>query len=243
MQELSKVTPKISLVMVDDHPLFRQGVVNALSLEPDMDVVAQTDNGDDALEVIRQLRPQVALVDIGLPGLNGLQVAHLARQERLPTRVVLLTGYDEVEQAFHAALAGAAGYLSKDVDARQLAETIRRVAAGEFVFGQRSFTAGELEEWVNAQVNMVRRSYSEPGLPFHPLSSREMDVLYCMVRGMSNKEIAALLGISQQTVKNHVTSILRKFCVQDRTQAVIYAFKHGLVKRENTELRSSDKHE
>ncbi len=220
---------KISLLVVDDHPLFRQGVVDALSLEADMEVVAQAATGDDALRLIRKLHPQVALLDISLPGLNGLQVTRLVRQDKLPTRVLLLTGYDAIEQELHAALAGAAGYLSKDVDARRLAESIRRVACGEFVFGSHRFSARELEEWVNVCLESARRQYSDPGHPYHPLSDREMEVLYCMVRGMSNKEIATLLEISHQTVKNHVTSILRKFGVQDRTQAVIYALKHGWV--------------
>jgi len=220
---------KISLLIVDDHPLFRQGVADSLALEPDMIVVGQAACGEDGLDLVRSLNPQIVLMDINLPGMNGQQIAHLIVQEKLPTRVLLLTGYDEMEQAVHAALAGAAGYLAKEIEPQNLMKAIRDVADGRFVFGSRVFSRRELDDWLVSQTEGARRSYSEPGNPFHPLSDREMEVLNCVVRGMSNKEIANLLGISHQTVKNHVTSILRKFGVDDRTQAVIYALKRGWV--------------
>jgi DNA-binding NarL/FixJ family response regulator len=220
---------KISLLIVDDHPLFRQGVADSLALESDMIVVGQAASGEDGLDLVRSLNPQIVLMDINLPGMNGQQIAHLIVQEKLPTRVLLLTGYDEMEQAVHAALAGAAGYLAKEIEPQNLMKAIRDVADGKFVFGERVFSRRELDDWLVSQTEGARRSYSEPGNPFHPLSDREMEVLNCVVRGMSNKEIANLLGISHQTVKNHVTSILRKFGVDDRTQAVIYALKRGWV--------------
>ena len=220
---------QITLLVVDDHPLFRQGVVDALSLEPDMNVVAQTANGEEGLNLIRSLRPSVAVLDINLPGMNGQQITHQVTQEKLPTRIFLMTGYDDVEQAIHAVLAGAAAYCSKDLQPQNLPRIIREVADGKFVIGEQVFNRRELEQWVEDQMEGARRSYSEPGSPFHPLSEREMEVLACVVRGMSNKEIASLLGISHQTVKNHVTAILRKFGVEDRTQAVVYALKRGWV--------------
>ena len=113
---------------------------------------------------------------------------------------------------------------------------IREVAKGKFVVGENVFTRRELDNWLESQMEGARRSYSEPGSPFHPLSDREMEVLSCVVRGMSNKEIAGLLGISHQTVKNHVTSILRKFGVEDRTQAVVYALKRGWVNLQDTDI-------
>ncbi len=225
---------KISLLVVDDHPLFRQGVVDSLSLESDMIVVGQAASGEEGLELIRALHPHIAILDVNLPGMNGQQITHLIVQEKLPTRVLLLTGYDDVEQALHAALAGAAGYCAKDIEPQNLSNVIRDVAAGKYVIGTRSFTHRELEGWVEEQMEGSRRSYSEPGSPFHPLSDREMEVLGCVVRGMSNKEIATMLGISHQTVKNHVTSILRKFGVEDRTQAVVYALKRGWVTLKDT---------
>jgi DNA-binding NarL/FixJ family response regulator len=227
----------ITLLIVDDHPLFRQGVVDSLSLEKDMKVLGQASNGEDALELIRTLQPQVAVLDINLPGINGQQVTHQVVQDKLPTRVLLLTGYDDVEQAIHAAMAGAAGYCAKDIEPQSLTRLIREVAAGKYVFGTQVFTHRELQNWVEDQMEGARRSYSEPGSPFHPLSDREMEVLSCVVRGMSNKEIANILGISHQTVKNHVTAILRKFGVEDRTQAVVYALKRGWVTLKDTNVK------
>jgi len=220
---------KITLLIIDDHPLFRQGVVDSLTLESDMKVLGQAANGDDGLSLIRSLKPAVAVLDVNLPGVNGQQITRQATQEKLPTRVVLMTGYDDIEQAIHAALAGAAAYCSKDIQPRSLMGIIRDVAEGKYVFGSHVMNQHELQAWVSEQMEGARRSYSEPGSPFHPLSEREMEVLECVVKGMSNKEIASLLGISHQTVKNHVTAILRKFGVEDRTQAVVYALKHGWV--------------
>ncbi len=228
---------RITLVVVDDHPLFRQGVTDAVSLEPDMKVLGQASSGDQGLELIRSVAPDIVLLDVNLPGLNGQQITHQVTQEKIPTRIVLMTGYDDIEQALHAAMAGAAAYCSKDVEPKGLLRIIRDVAEGSFVFGGKVMNERELQVWIQEQIEGARRSYSEPGSPFHPLSEREMEVLECVVQGMSNKEIAGLLGISHQTVKNHVTSILRKFGVEDRTQAVVYALKHGWVQIRNSNLK------
>jgi two-component system response regulator DegU len=219
-----------TIIVVDDHPLFRQGIVEALSLVPGIKIVGQSANGAEALEMIRSLGPQVAIVDINLPGMNGQQVTHQVVQEKLPTRVMLLTAYDDHEQIIHAAWAGAAAYCSKDVEPTQLIRAVKEVVDGKYVIENRVFTLKEFEHWLDDEMEKARHLYSEPGSPFHPLSDREMEVLTCVVMGMSNKEIAASLGISHQTVKNHVTSILRKFGVEDRTQAVVYALKRGWVK-------------
>jgi DNA-binding NarL/FixJ family response regulator len=226
----------ITLLIVDDHPLFRQGVADALALEEGFRVIGQAADGKHALELIRDLEPDIAVLDVNLPEMNGQQITHQVTQEKLPTRVVLLTGYDDVEQAIHAAHAGAAAYCTKDIQPQGLVGVIREVAIGKFVIHSNVFNRRELDEWIERQMEGARRSYSEPGSPFHPLSDREMEVLSCVVRGMSNKEIASLLGISHQTVKNHVTSILRKFGVEDRTQAVVYALKRGWVKLQDTDL-------
>lgn len=226
----------ITLLIVDDHPLFRQGVADALALEKDFRVVGQAADGKHALELIRDLEPDIAVLDINLPEINGQQITHQVTQEKLHTRILLLTGYDDIEQAIHAAHAGAAAYCAKDIQPRDLIAVIREVANGKFVMVDKVLTRRELDDWLASQMEGARRSYSEPGSPFHPLSDREMEVLSCVVRGKSNKEIAGLLGISHQTVKNHVTSILRKFGVEDRTQAVVYALKRGWVKLQDTDL-------
>lgn len=226
---------QITLLIVDDHPLFRQGVVDALSLEPDMRIIAQAASGDEALELIRSKKPMIVVLDVNLPGMNGQQITHQVSQDGLDTRIILMTGYDDVEQAIHAALAGAHGYCSKDIEPQKLSSIIREVSEGKFVYANNVFTRRELELWVEDRVEGMRRSYSEPGAPFHPLSDREMEVLACVVRGLSNKEIASKLGISHQTVKNHITAVLRKFGVEDRTQAVVYALKRGWVTLKDTD--------
>ncbi|MBN1451384.1 MAG: response regulator transcription factor [Anaerolineales bacterium] len=227
---------EITLLIVDDHPLFRQGVSDALALEQGFRVVGQAADGKHALELIRDLDPDIAVLDVNLPEMNGQQITHQVTQEKLRTRILLLTGYDDVEQAIHAAHAGAAAYCAKDIQPQNLISIIREVANGKYVIGGNVFTRRELDNWLEGQLEGARRSYSEPGSPFHPLSDREMEVLSCVVRGMSNKEIAGLLGISHQTVKNHVTSILRKFGVEDRTQAVVYALKRGWVNLQDTDV-------
>jgi DNA-binding NarL/FixJ family response regulator len=231
---------RISLLIIDDHPLFRQGISDSVALESDMKVVGQASGGDEALELIRSLKPAIVLLDVNLPGLNGQQITHQVTQEKSASRVVLMTGYDDIEQALHAAMAGAAAFCSKDIEPKVLLRVIRDVADGKYVFGSKVMNRHELQAWIEEQIEGARRSYSEPGSPFHPLSDREMEVLECVVKGLSNKEIASLLGISHQTVKNHVTSILRKFGVEDRTQAVVYALKRGWVQLKTTDARSEE---
>jgi two-component system response regulator DegU len=219
-----------TIIVVDDHPLFRQGVVNTLSLEPGFKIVGQTENGAEALMMIRTLHPNIAVVDINLPGMNGQQITHQVVQDKLSTRIVLLTAYDDREQIIHAAWAGAAAYCAKDIDPARLIQAVKEVIKGKYVIENQVFNQKEFEIWLDQEMEKARHLYSEPGSPFHPLSEREAEVLTCVVKGMSNKEIATSLGISHQTVKNHVTSILRKFGVEDRTQAVVFALKRGWVK-------------
>ena len=221
---------KITIVVVDDHPLFRQGVVDALSLEEDFNIVGQAETGEDALDLIREVRPLVALVDVNLPEMNGQQVTRQVKSEKLPTRVILFTAYDDSEQRIHAMLAGAYAYCAKDVRPEDLVSMVRTVNEGKYVVGDSEFDIAGLEGWLEGQMKDAARPYSDPGEPFHPLSSREMEVLSCVTKGMSNKEIAGALGISHQTVKNHVTSILRKLGVEDRTQAAVYALRRGWVR-------------
>jgi DNA-binding NarL/FixJ family response regulator len=219
-----------TIIVVDDHPLFRQGVVNTLSLEPGFKIVGQTENGAEALMMIRTLHPNIAVVDINLPGMNGQQITHQVVQDKLSTRIVLLTAYDDREQIIHAAWAGAAAYCAKDIHPARLIQAVKEVIKGKYVIENQVFNQNEFEIWLDQEMEKARHLYSEPGSPFHPLSEREAEVLTCVVKGMSNKEIATSLGISHQTVKNHVTSILRKFGVEDRTQAVVFALKRGWVK-------------
>lgn len=221
---------EITVVVVDDHPLFRQGVVETLSLEDDIEVVGEAANGDDGMAILRALTPHVAVLDVNLPGLNGQQMARSMASDKLPTRIVLLTGYDDIEQAIHAIRAGANAYCSKNVLPDHLVRLVRFVHENKFVVGEDVFDARGIKIWLKAKMDEIQRPYSSPGEPFHPLSGREMEVLSCVTQGFSNKEIASTLGISHQTVKNHVTAILRKLGVEDRTQAAVYALRHGWVR-------------
>jgi len=220
----------ITVIIVDDHPLFRQGVINTISYEPDLDVIADAEDGDNALELVRKHKPDVVVMDVNLPGMNGQQVTRQIVTEKLPTRVILLTAYDDIEQIIHSMRSGAAAYCAKHVKPESLVGIVRQVALGKYVIGTEVFDSAGLERWLELKTEGALRSYSDPGEPFHPLSKREMEVLSYLTRGMSNKEIANLLGISHQTVKNHVTSILRKLGVEDRTQAAVYALKRGWVR-------------
>ena len=229
-EEVGMQMNKIKIIIVDDHPLFRQGVADSLSFEPDLAVIGMCSDGESALELIRTMQPGVAIIDVNLPGINGQQVTRLAMAEKLPTRIILLTAYDDEEQLIHAMSVGAAAYCTKDVEPERLVATIRNVADGYFIVGGQTLDQVSLERWLQLKTSDTYRVYGDPGEPYQPLSSREMEVLVHVTRGLSNKEIALLLGISHQTVKNHVTAILRKLGVEDRTQAAIYALRRGWVR-------------
>lgn len=221
---------KIRIVVVDDHPLFRQGVIDAFSLENEFLIVGESDNGTEALDLIRKTRPDVAILDVNLPDKNGQQITRQLAHEKINTRVILLTAYDDTEQVIHAMRAGARAYCSKDIHPEKLYDVVRTVMQGKYFVGQQPMDEIERKSWLKDQTEKAARPYSDPGEPFHPLSNREMEVLECVTQGMSNKEIASNLGISHQTVKNHVTAILRKLGVEDRTQAAVYALRRGWVR-------------
>lgn len=218
---------KIKVAIVDDHPIFRQGVVDTILLEEDFDVLGEASDGEGALKLIKEKQPQVVILDVNLPGMNGLQVTRTVRNENLPARIVLVTAYDDVEQVVHAIRSGASAFCPKDIRPEELVEVVRHVSKGKYVVGGTILGEKELNRWLEKHMEDAMGSYRDPGEPLHPLSNREMEVLSYVTQGMSNKEIAMLLGISYQTVKNHVTSILRKLSVDDRTQAAVYALKRG----------------
>lgn len=221
---------QISVIVVDDHPLFRQGVMEALAMEADLDVIGQASNGQEAMTILQMMQPDVVVLDINLPGMNGQQITRQIVGEKLATRVVLLTGYDDVDQVIHAMRSGASAYCSKDISPEQLTRVIRDVVRGNFVVGEKVFTHEQLETWLESRFGAAPHQPVGTEDTRQPLSAREMEVLACVTQGMSNKEIALSLGISHQTVKNHVTAILRKLNVEDRTQAAVYALRRGWVR-------------
>lgn len=230
----------ISVIIVDDHPLFRQGVADTLSLETDFRIVGQAETGEEGLTLIRKILPDVAVVDVNLPGLNGQQLTRHVVGDKLPTRILLLTAYDDAEQKIHAMRVGAAAYCTKDIKPEKLVNIIRHIADGQYVVGNIVIESTDVDRWISTHIDSAIRPYSDPGEPYEPLSAREMEVLTYVTKGLSNKEIALFLGISHQTVKNHVTAILRKLGVEDRTQATVYALRRGWVRLIDPELDNQE---
>jgi DNA-binding NarL/FixJ family response regulator len=235
MSDPNRTPRMISVLIVDDHPLFRDGLQKALELEDDIQIMGQSADGEQALSAARQLQPDVVLLDINLPSMNGLQVARQLKQERSSTAVIFLTAYHDSEQVLHAMRAGASAYCAKDITPDELLDVIRDAAEGIFIVGDARMDERELQTWVTAHVEAIAGNYTiDPNEHFVPLSPREMEILEFVTRGLSNKEIATKLGISQQTVKNHMTSILKKLNVQDRTQAAVTALRHGWVRLQDS---------
>lgn len=229
MEDKQTVAPdrKIALLVVDDHPLMRGGLRKLLELEADMIVLAEAGNGEDALRLAHDLQPDVVLLDINLPTLNGLEVTSRLKTAHRHMAVVLLTAHDQAEQVLYAMQAGASAYCTKGVEAERLFMVIREVARGNYVIGNRLYTPHAMQAWLDAQRESVWLDESERHVP---LSPREMEILRCVTRGLHNKAIAQELGISHQTVRNHITSILTKLNVRGRTQAAVYALKRGWVR-------------
>jgi DNA-binding NarL/FixJ family response regulator len=220
------------LVIVDDHPLFRKGVVGVLQEEPALQVVGEAQDGHEALRLVEELEPDIVLMDVNLPGLSGLEVTHVIRRRWPHVAVIIMTSSDDDEQLFAAIKAGAAAYLSKSAQGQDLLETVRSVARGHYPINDAVLSKPSVASKVLDQFRQLATQSNEMQSFFSPLTNRELEILDCIARGNSNKEIARLLKISDQTVKNHITSILRKLAVNDRTQAVIYALRHGWIKME-----------
>lgn len=222
---------QIRIAIVDDHQFFREGLRKYIELEDDMRVVAECDNGADALLAVRTETPDILLLDVNLPNMNGLQITRLVKADFPQVGIIVLTAYHDGEQVLHAMRSGAAAYCPKDITPDRLIEIIREVNEGYFVVGDERMTSDTLQAWINALLEAYAGPYTlDAEEHFIPLSPREMEILQFVTHGMSNKEIAHQLSISQQTVKNHMTSILKKLNVQDRTQAAVTALKRGWVR-------------
>jgi DNA-binding NarL/FixJ family response regulator len=208
----------IKVVLVDDQPLFRDGLRAVLSQDSGVEVVAEASDGEAGLKVCAALRPDVVLMDLQMPRMNGVEATRRLRVQQPDCKVVVLTTFDEDEWVFDALRAGAVGYLLKDATGARLREAVAAAARGES-FLQPSVASKVLNEW--------SRLRSAPVLTPSPFTEREAEVLKLLVRGSSNKEIAAALFIAEGTVKNHVTAIFTKLEVTDRTQAAVRALERG----------------
>ena len=213
----------ISVLLVDDHAMVRQGVKAFLVTQPDLSVVGEAGSGEEAVKLAAQLIPDVILMDLIMPDMDGVEATRKVKQVSPRSQVVVLTSYHEDEHIFPALKAGALSYLLKDVSAEELASAVGKAAAGEAVLHPR----------VAARVIKELQGRREDALnPFTELSERELEVLKLIADGMSNAEIASKLVLSEKTIKGHVSNILSKLHLGDRTQAAVYAWREGVVRKE-----------
>jgi NarL family two-component system response regulator LiaR len=216
------MTEPITVLIVDDHKVVREGVRAFLETQPDITVVGEAESGEAAVDLVAEHAPDVVLMDLVMPGLDGVDATRLVKQASPRTRVIVLTSYHQDEHIFPAIRAGALSYLLKDVGPDELADAVRKAAAGDAVLHPR-VAARVVQELHGARPD-------EPN-PFTELSERELDVLRVIADGLSNAEIAERLVISEKTVKSHVSNILSKLHLADRTQAAVYAWREGVVRR------------
>ncbi len=214
----------IRVLLVDDQKLMREGLRVLLELEPDLEVVGEAGNGSEALAAYADLHPDVVLMDIRMPGMDGVEATWRLRERWPEARVVILTTFDDDEYVFEGLRAGALGYLLKDVSGGELAEAVRTVSAGGALI-EPSVARKVVAEF--ARLAPPARPLEE-GLP-EPLSEREREVLTLLSSGLSNREIAVRLHLAEGTVKNYVTGILQKLGVRDRVQAAVRARELGVV--------------
>jgi len=230
---------KIELLVVDDHPVFRYGLRNVLAVQEDIEIVGEAADGETAIDKAVALHPDVVLMDINLPSINGLQATRRLKSLVPDIKVIMLTAYDDAEQVYHAIRAGASAYRAKDVDPAKLVDVIRHVSRGFYVVGGDVLDERQIGDWLLKEFRRFGGDFlAEDGQFLSPLSNREMEILGLVIEGMSNKEIAYHLGISHQTVKNHMTAILGKLGVADRTQAAVYALRRGWVPLRDEKTRT-----
>jgi len=215
----------IRVLLADDQALFREGLDTLLSIHKDIVVVGQASNGQEAVDLALKLRPDVILMDMQMPILNGIGATRRLKGSLPECRVIMLTTFNDNETIFDALRAGAVGYLLKDVGSAQLAESIRSTAHGESILDP-SVAAKVVAEF--SRVSSLVGGTSSEVLP-EPLSEREIGLLRLIASGLSNKEIGETLFITEGTVKNHITHILGKLGVRDRTQAALKAKELGLI--------------
>jgi DNA-binding NarL/FixJ family response regulator len=221
---------RIRILIVDDHALFRAGIVNVLAREKDFEVVGEAADGRAAIEAANALSPNIVLMDLSLPQPGGIETTQRIRRE-LPATAVIVMAVDEDEEALFASIkAGAAAFLIKDVSPEDLVMVIRRVSKGEFLINDKVFSKPAVASRVLKEFRELAVYGQEAQPIFAPLSPREVEILDNIAQGMTNKQVAYALSISEQTVKNHMSSILRKLAVNDRTQAVVYAMRQGWIK-------------
>ncbi len=214
---------QITVLLVDDHKMVRQGVRAFLQAQPDILVVAEAENGAAAVTAVAEHAPDVVLMDLIMPDIDGVAATRQVKQVSPRTQIIVLTSYHQDEHIFPAIRAGALSYLLKNIDPEALADAVRKAAAGEAVLHPR-VAARVVQELHGSRTDTLN--------PFTELSDREMEVLLLIADGLSNSDIAERLVISEKTVKSHVSNILSKLHLGDRTQAAVYAWREGIVRRD-----------
>ncbi|HMQ50782.1 MAG TPA: response regulator transcription factor [Anaerolineae bacterium] len=213
---------KVSVLIVDDHKVVRQGIKAFLETQPNIVVVAEADSGEMGIELAAEHVPDVVLMDLVMPGLDGVESTRRVKQASPRTQIIVLTSYYQDEFIFPAIRAGALSYLLKDAEPEELAEAVRKAARGEAVLHPR--VAARVVQELHGAKQDTPNAFTE-------LSDRELEVLRLIADGLNNADIAEKLVISEKTVKSHVSNILSKLHLGDRTQAAVYAWREGVVRR------------
>jgi NarL family two-component system response regulator LiaR len=212
-----------TLLLADDHAVVRMGLKAYFGTTPDIQVVGEASKGTEAVEFVTLHAPDVVLMDLYMPDMDGVEATRQVKSRSPRTQVIILTSYHDDEHIFPAIRAGALSYVLKDIDPDELADAVRRAHVGEAVLHPR-VAARMVQEISGTRQDMMN--------PFHELTERELQVLRLIASGKNNREIAEALVISAKTVKSHVTNILSKLHLVDRTQAAVYAWQEGIVRRE-----------
>jgi NarL family two-component system response regulator LiaR len=215
-----KAMDKINVLIVDDHGMVRQGLITYLDLMEDIKVVGEAQNGTEAVAQVRRYKPDVVLMDLVMPEMDGIEATRRIRELHPDTKVIVLSSFTEDDKVFPAIKSGAAGYLLKDISPTDLANAIRAVIRGKTQLHP-DIAKKLMNQFVDPKARIEGIS--------EDLTPREVEVLGLLAQGMSNAELADALFISEKTIKTHISNILGKLNLADRTQAAIYAYKHGLV--------------
>jgi len=221
---MSMQADAIRVLIADDSPLFRRGIFVVLSTEEQIDVIAEAENGEEAIAKAEELAPDVVLMDVRMPRVNGIEAARAIRNSSPTTKIIMLTVSDEDDDLYEAIKAGANSYLLKEVSVEEVPEAIRAV-----VQGQSLISPSMASKLLNEYTSLARRAEEKQQFPSPTLTVRELEVLKLVAKGQSNREIGEELYISENTVKNHVRNILEKLHLHSRMEAVIYAVRERLL--------------
>ena len=222
--EAAEVTDAIRVMICDDHALFRRGLIMVLESEEGMDVVGEAEDGEEAIRKVEELAPDVVLMDVRMPRVSGIEATRAIAEVNPTAKILMLTVSDEEDDLYDAIKAGATGYLLKEISIEEVANAIRAVVSGQSLISP-SMASKLLTEFTA----LAKKADEKQAVPTPRLTERELEVLKLVAQGMSNREIASELYISENTVKNHVRNILEKLHLHSRMEAVVYAVREKLL--------------